>query len=50
MKASWFQGDLKVIEQGKLAFSLQEAESMKANLLARQKHYQVIVASDGSVP
>jgi hypothetical protein len=49
MKASWARRDLKTIEQGKLAFSLEEAQSLKANLLRRQMHYQLIMASDGSV-
>ena len=46
MQASWRQADLKAIEQGQLAFSPSEAESMRANLLARQKHYQLITASE----
>jgi len=50
MKANLSRGDLQSIEQGKLAFSAEEAESMKANLLRRHKHYQVMVTSDGPVP
>jgi len=49
MKAQWSRSGLKAIEQGKLAFSLEEAQSMKANLLRRQMHYQLIMASDGFV-
>jgi hypothetical protein len=49
MKASWNRSDLMAIEQGKLAFSFEEAQRMKANLSRRQMQYQLIMASDGSV-
>ena len=48
MQASWRRADLKAIEQGQLAFSPSEAESMRANLLARQKQFQLLIASDAS--
>jgi hypothetical protein len=49
MKASRSKQDLQAIEQGKLVFSPEEAESMKANLFRRQKHYEMIMTSGGSV-
>ena len=46
MQASWRKEDLKSIEQGRLAFSSEEVKIMRANLLARQKWYEVIVAAN----